>query len=786
MEDLMKVRLGCIRHERSGVWFAPAYQHRPGFFLVWRIGFTQIMRKPSLALLQLESGMKGMREKIGKFQVRSLIGKGAMGEVYLGVDPILGREVAIKTILPGTAFGEEAQARFEREARATGSLNHPHIVTVYEFGEDEDLHYLAMEFVQGEDLETLIRGERFTKIELLELVAQVCEGLGYAHAKGVIHRDIKPSNILVAMGKKPVAKLMDFGVALISQSDLTQKGVWMGTVNYMAPEYLDTGKATPSSDIFAVGVMLYEVITGGRKPFSGETVTTVLNAILRSAPGPIAPDEAEGVPPQILAVVRRSLEREPRDRYATAEELAAAIRKALHAQEPPVKTSGGSRPLPKRVPTDKLIIVGKGGRAHCLSLRVALRQAEPGVQILVLPGHYRENVVVDKDVTIQGEGDPSQVILESPKGACMTLQSGRVAIQGLTFRKSWAPGKDPDPAPAVLLLSGQAELGNCEILSDCEPAVVLQGPGNAMTLRNCTLGGEGTVGLLAKSGAMATMEGCVLKGHREAEVRALEGSHLALNRCALRQSEGVGIQMNDGSQATLEDCELENLAGGGIEADRGSRVVLRRCHLQGSRFAGVLAMEKSQVFAEDSEFSGHGGAGLHATGGASSHLSQCRFHDNEGFGVSLLDQSIATFDDCDIYANAHPGLMVHRGATAQLKQCKLRDGLSWGVVSSAKGRGVLEGCEIFGNARSGAKVEAGGSLLLVRCAIRDGQDTGLLLFEDGEATLEECVVHRNARGGILLAKDASDPVLRGGNRIEDEMLREGLEGGLVKLAPVQK
>lgn len=727
-----------------------------------------------------------MREKIGKFQIRSLIGKGAMGEVYLGVDPALGREVAIKTILPGTAFGEEAQARFEREARATGSLNHPNIVTIYEFGQDEGLHYLAMEYVQGDDLEALIRAEKHTKAELLELVAQVCEGLGYAHAKGVVHRDIKPSNILVASGKKPLAKLMDFGVALISQSDLTQKGVWMGTVNYMAPEYLDTGKATPSSDLFAVGVMLYEVVTGGRKPFSGETVTTVLNAILRAEPGPIAPDEVEDVPPGALKVVRKALERDPRDRYATAEDLAAAIREALRSASPEPVVHAIPRPLPRRIPTDKLIIVGKGGRAHCLSLRVALRQAEPGVQILLLPGYYRESVVVDKDVTILGEGDPSQIIIESSKGACLTFQSGRISVRGLTLKKTWAPGKDLDPSPAVLLLSGKAEMENCEIVSDWEPAASVQGTGNALTLRNCKLGGEGSVGLLARAGANATLEDCVLVGHGAAEIQLLAGSNLLMKRCTLRQGRGVGLQVDGGSQATLEDCELEDLAGGSLEADGDSRVVLRRSHLNGSSFAGVLAMEKSQVFMEDSEFSRHAGAGLHATGGASLHLKQCRLHDNGGFGLSLMDQSIATLDDCDLYANAHPGLLVHKGATAQLKQCKLHDGLSWGIVSSAKGRGVLESCEIYGNARSGAKVEPGGSLLLVRCTIRDGQDTGLLLFEEGEATLEECVVHRNARGGILLAKDASDPILRGGNRIEDELLRIGSEGNAVKLAQVRK
>jgi len=730
-----------------------------------------------------------MREKIGKFQIRSLIGKGAMGEVYLAVDPALGREVAIKTILPGTAFGEEAQARFEREALATGSLNHPNIVTVYEFGQDQDLHYLAMEFVPGEDLETLIRSQGHSKLELLELIAQVCDGLGYAHSKGVVHRDIKPANVLVAKtGKKPVAKLMDFGVALVSHSELTQKGVWMGTVNYMAPEYLDTGKATPGSDLFAVGVMLYEVITGGRKPFNGETVTTVLNSILRAKPAPIDPEELLDVPGPLVAVMRKALAKEPGARYASAEELAAAIREGIRPEVPAVVSPGVATPRTpaKRVPTDNLIIVGKGGKAHCLSLRVAMRQAVAGMQILLLPGVYRESVVIDKDVTLLGEGDPSGVILESPRGPCLTLQSPRISIQGLTLRKAWAPGDDPDPAPAVLVLSGLGQMGNCEILSDAEPAVSLQGGGTSLTLRNCVLGGQGTIGIQAKSGASATLEDCSLGGHRQAELQALGASTLLLKRCALRNGLGVGVQVCGGSQATLEDCELEQFAGGGLEADEDSRLTLRRNRVHGSRFAGVLAMDRSQVFLEDSEFSGHEGSGLHATGGASFHVKLCRIHHNGGFGLSLMDRSIATLDECEIYANTQPGVLVHRGATAQLKQCKLYEGLSWGVVCATKGRGVVEGSEIYGHARSGAKVEPGGSLLLVRCTLRDGQDTGLLLFEDAEATLEECVIHRNARGGILLAKDASDPILRGGNRIEDELLRASAEGSVVKLAPLRK
>jgi len=150
-------------------------------------------------------------------------------------------------------------------------------------------------------------------------------------------------------------------------------------------------------------------------------------------------------------------------------------------------------------------------------------------------------------------------------------------------------------------------------------------------------------------------------------------------------------------------------------------------------------------------------------------------------GAGLL-----TLDGCELKENQEPAVRVERGATVQMTGCKVFDGRSFGVVCARAGRGVLEGCEIYGNARTGAKIEAGGSLLLVRCDLRDGRDTGILLFEDAEVTLEECVVHRNARGGILLAKDASDPVLRGaGNRIQDALLRSGGDGSVVKVAPVK-
>ena len=269
-----------------------------------------------------------MFEKLGKFEIKRLLGHGAMGEVYLGVDPSIGREVAIKTIIAATAGGEEAKARFAREAKAAGVLNHPNLVTIYEFGEDQGVLYIAMEFVKGHDLEELLRDQSLSRSELLEVLAQVCDGLDFAHHNHIVHRDIKPSNVrIIRDGRRLAAKVMDFGVARVGNSDMTATGMVMGTVSYMAPEYIRSGKPDPRSDLFAVGVMLYEALSG-RKPFSGDTTPTILYKIVNEPPEPIDMDALQGISPATRSVLERALVKDPDLRYQTASDFAKALRAA--------------------------------------------------------------------------------------------------------------------------------------------------------------------------------------------------------------------------------------------------------------------------------------------------------------------------------------------------------------------------------------------------------------------------------------------------------------------------
>ncbi len=310
-----------------------------------------------------------MFEKLGKFHIKKVLGQGAMGEVYLGEDPSIGREVAIKTILPSAAQGDEAKERFAREAKAAGALNHPNLVTIYEFGEDQGVLYIAMELVPGHDLQELMADGSLSRSEALEVLAQVCDGLDFAHRQGIVHRDIKPSNIRVQRdGKKLRAKVMDFGVARVANSDMTATGMVMGTVSYMAPEYIRSGRPDPRSDLFAVGVMLYENLSG-RKPFSGDTTPTILYKIVNEPPEPIDLSLLQGISPSVRSVLDKGLAKNPDERYQTADEFAKSLRAAKdptwqgQAPESTTVLRSGATPAPTILSADPTALLPTTGQA---------------------------------------------------------------------------------------------------------------------------------------------------------------------------------------------------------------------------------------------------------------------------------------------------------------------------------------------------------------------------------------------------------------------------------------
>jgi eukaryotic-like serine/threonine-protein kinase len=254
--------------------------------------------------------------RIGRYDVVAELGRGGMGVVYRGEDRLIGREVAIKTL---TEITPELRDRFYVEARS-GILNHPNIVTVYEFGDQEGMPYIAMEFVSGDSLEKILRsGRKLSLLETLSIIEQLCSGLGYAHQNRVVHRDIKPANLIVQPDGK--VKIVDFGIARLADQStrLTKTDAVIGTFHYIAPERLKGEMSDGRSDIWSVGVMLYQMLSG-ELPFNGEDVSTLYKVINEAHPSikGLIPD----LPDELVAIVDRSLAKSPDDRYGTAEEMA--------------------------------------------------------------------------------------------------------------------------------------------------------------------------------------------------------------------------------------------------------------------------------------------------------------------------------------------------------------------------------------------------------------------------------------------------------------------------------
>jgi CHASE2 domain-containing sensor protein/tRNA A-37 threonylcarbamoyl transferase component Bud32 len=293
------------------------------------------------------------RRTLGRFRIERELGRGAMGAVYLGLDPQWNRPVAIKTMALSQEFGgeqlEDARQRFLREAETAGRLRHPDIVTIFDAGEDRDLAYIAMELLSGQDLTHHTRvGQLLPVPQVLELTARVAEALAYAHKHGVVHRDVKPANVMIDLARGQV-KVTDFGIARITDSSKTRTGAVLGTPSYMSPEQLAGRRLDGRSDLYSLGVMLFQLLTG-QLPLRGESMAALMYAIANT-PAPDVRSMRPELPQTLAEVVALALEKRPEVRYADGQQLALDLRTVAGMMQAP--EPGGAAiaaPEPAAVP----------------------------------------------------------------------------------------------------------------------------------------------------------------------------------------------------------------------------------------------------------------------------------------------------------------------------------------------------------------------------------------------------------------------------------------------------
>ena len=316
-------------------------------------------------------------EKIGKYEIKRQIGRGAMGAVFEAYDSVIERRVALKLLRvdvfePGQMA--DVRARFKREAHSAGRLSHPHIVTIFDYGEHEGTPYIVMDFMQGKELADQLEGGKRLQIgEVVRVMTQLLGALGYAHESGVVHRDIKPSNIFLLQDGS--LKVVDFGVARVEASELTDTGAMIGTPAYMSPEQFLGLPVDARSDIFSCGVILYQLLTGD-KPFTG-SVTTIMQKVLRQ--DPVEPSALNPTLDHAWdTVVKRALAKKPEERFLSARQFAEAVRAAQDARsvpagEPTVMNVKVDLTLPQADKTyDKTVPMSRAAQAAAAS--------QPGTQ----------------------------------------------------------------------------------------------------------------------------------------------------------------------------------------------------------------------------------------------------------------------------------------------------------------------------------------------------------------------------------------------------------------------
>ena len=284
------------------------------------------------------------RATLGRYRVDRQIGRGAMGAVYLGHDPKIGRQVAIKTMALGQEFDgaelTEARARFFREAETAGRLQHHDIVTIFDAGEDQDLAYIAMEYLKGHDLQRHTTGANLLPVPVvLRIVARVADALAYAHSQGVVHRDIKPANVMIDPTIDSV-KVTDFGIARITDSSRTRTGLVLGTPSFMSPEQMAGRRVDGRSDLYSLGVMLFQLLTG-RLPHAADSMAKLMYQIAND-PAPDIRSMRPDLPEALAAAVALVLEKRPEVRCADGRQFAEDLRRIAAAGE----SAGAAEPMP--------------------------------------------------------------------------------------------------------------------------------------------------------------------------------------------------------------------------------------------------------------------------------------------------------------------------------------------------------------------------------------------------------------------------------------------------------
>ncbi|HIK09846.1 MAG TPA: right-handed parallel beta-helix repeat-containing protein [Oscillatoriaceae cyanobacterium M33_DOE_052] len=570
-------------------------------------------------------------------------GAGGVGKTYLAEDADKGNEKCIikqfVPPIPGKLTLEKVKERFEQRARELQQLGeYPQIPTLLAYFEENGGFYSIYQFIEGESLAAQLHQQNTFSPEQVAAILRECLGiLKFIHEKGVIHGDIKPENILTSRnlmvaGEKTTGQLVliDFAFhQLLTAVALPELGISSGDWGYQPLEHLEDGESYPESDLYGLGVTGYQLLTGGDPAAMWQQWGYGWTSQWRSHL-PIGMTEApQGVSRQLIPVLDRLLQPDYRQRYHAANlaeaDLAEPITPPIIAPTPIEELKRGPLPAWTRrrfvqrtmfaaggvvvglalhavgselLENTKFLTVSKRGRGF-RTINDAIKKAEPGAKITVMPGVYQESIVIDKPLEIVGKGPADQIQIESSEGDCIIMKTDSAVVKGITFH-----GEDKQ-AYAVYVTQGELILENCTIASDTLAGVGIFGAG-VCQIRRCQIKNGKGAGVLVSDGAVAMIEDCQISGNAHAGVEIKQGGNPVIRRCEIKDGKQSGIFVHSKGLGVIEDCQISGNKFAGVEIKAQGNPLIRRCQINKNQYYAVFVHKDGTGTIEASNLSGNG------------------------------------------------------------------------------------------------------------------------------------------------------------------------------------
>ncbi|NDD29523.1 MAG: hypothetical protein EB084_14780 [Proteobacteria bacterium] len=661
----------------------------------------------------------------GRYRLGPVVGKGGMGVVYAADDlETPGLRVAVKRMqvdAESEKEREDAVRLFLHEARVLRTLRHESIPRVHACFDEGKQYFLVMDLVEGCTLSELadLSGQRPPAFlppveQVLDWGVQIARVLSYLHAQQpspVVYKDLKPDNLMLTRDGRVM--LLDFGIAktLNPQGKFSTILKGVGSPGFAAPEQYARQQSDPRADLYALGATLYALLTG-QVPI--ESVDRQ-QALVEGRSDPLEPlsSLAPKTPRALEVAIRRLMAVRKTERTPSADEALKALEAIRDGKDerglPKVVSRmlsnlwkpGRSTPSPPprgpveaaepQIPVRSLEwIVGQGGLS---SIHDAMLQASPGDVIRVRPGRYVESLVIDRPITLIGDGRPDDIVIAGRRGGALVVNGGAVSVRGLTLLT-----EPSDAAAAVEVIYGSLSLDTCRIASSGQVGVHVRGAASNASLRDCEITDTAEAALLVDDSAVATAERCEMH-HTHIGIEAANKAEITARQCTVRSARGAGLYVHDEGRGTFDDCEIRGCGQAGVTVTAGADPLVRGCQVRDGKGRGLVIGEQSLGVFEDCTVAGNREEGVFIYDGANPELRRTRVLDSGRCGVVSRGRSYGLFEDCEIAGSFEAGVVIAEGADPILRRCRITRNFV-AVQALPRAKGTVEQCDLRGNTRS--------------------------------------------------------------------------------------